>query len=283
MKSVKIFSAFVFIALFSVLLSIVFGWNLFAVSALLTLVYCIPMPAGVAGLNLPAINRLASNGHLTNYEGDMRNNDYTGYGDHLVDFGGAKLDFGTELGSNRIFAITIVNASASSATVLLNPSYSPQTGARVATAAEGQMIATDGTGTVSGSGSPSTITNFLAFVKANPTRVLGIKISSTNDAQLAVTMTISRKSPFRNLESELIPLSLYTSEYANNSKMITVRREFQLDDQTEVAVPVPAGTTTTFILVCGAVLNTSAALNTKAQLASTNPQVQSVKAAISGQ
>lgn len=210
---------------------------------------------------------------LSNYEGDQAS-EYTGYGDDLLDFGGKSLDFASEVGTNRVFSITISNTTGADQTVILCPSYIPS-GANVAT--DGAIIAN-----LVGTGAPKTIRNFLGFIALNPTSVVALKIVSTVDQQLAQTINILRKSPFRDLEAELINLASFSSEYAQNSKMLTVRRAFQLDNQTEVNVIVPSTAVTTFTFYCGAVLNTSSALSSKSKRAGKNIKVATARNMMAG-
>jgi len=221
---------------------------------------------------LDEINNLASNAGLTSYEGDEQN-PYTGFGDDLVDFGGKNLDFASEIATDRIFSITIANTTGADQTVLLVPSYVPSIPANVAT--DGAIIVN-----LVGSGAPKTIKNFLSFVAMNPTSVVAMRITSNQDMQLAQVINILRKSPFRDLENEQIVISSFTTEFATNSKMVTIRRPFQIDNQTEVNVVVPNNATTTFSFYCGAVLNTAKALNAKSNRAGRNSKVAGSRALI---
>lgn len=228
-------------------------------------------------MNLQKINQLSREAGYTNYEGD-EGNMYTGYQDDFIDFGGKDLDFASEIATDRVFTYTITNATAGTLTALLCPSYSPNTPAGTYPIVEGVMVAN-----FSASGSPKTITNFLAFINVNPTSIIAMKIVSNVSAQLAAVMNIVRKSPFRDLETEQIVLGSYTSEINNNDKMVTVRRPFQMDNQTEISLPIPAGATTSITFYCGAVLNTARALNNKSNRAGRSTAVANTRALVQAQ
>jgi len=226
--------------------------------------------------SLDHINELAGDAGMTSYDGDYQET-YTGLGDDFVDFGGKALDFASEIASDRIFSITVNNAGAYGGpiTVLLTPSYIPSIAGNVVR--DGGL---SGAASVVCSGAPKTIAEFIAFIGRNPTAVVAMKVRSTHAEQLAQTINITRKSPFATLGSEQINLESFTTEIANNDKMVTVRRPFQIDDQTEVSVVVPQGATTTFTFYCGAVLNTAKALHSKSNRAGKNVKVASSRAMV---
>lgn len=219
-------------------------------------------------MNLQEINDQMDD--LSNYDGDDANT-YTGFGDDLVDFGGNGVDFANEIGTDRVYSMTITNTTGATQTVILCPSYVPSNAAAVIR--DGVIIAN-----LSAVGAPKTIANFLGFIAQNPTSVVAFRVSTDNTQMLYQTITLTRKSPFRDLESEYIPLGSFTTEFATNDKMVTVRRPFQMDNQTELSVTIPTATNVTFTFYCGAVLNTSKALNNKSKRAGRNRRVAAGRA-----
>jgi hypothetical protein len=211
-------------------------------------------------MDLQYITRQA-NEEMSNYEGDENRGreytGYTGYKDDFVDFDGKGLSFASSIAANRVYTVTISNTTGANQTVLLCPSYVPSSANVVADGVIG------GVANFIGSGSPKTIANFLAWVNVNPTHVVAMRIQSTLAAQLQQTMTFTRKSPFKDLETDLINLGSFVNEANNNDKLVTINRPFQMDNQTEISVPIPSTAVTTFTFFCGAVLNTAAALNNK--------------------
>ena len=208
-------------------------------------------------MNLAAINAAADN-DISNYDGRNQPGYYTGFGDDFVDFDGQNLDFARAVKAKRIFTFTITNTSTTlDKTVILFPSYFPDT-------TGGQILLSDGAvGVITGSSTPSTIEHMKAWAMLNPTQVTAMRIVSNNALQLQQTMYLRRKSPFKKLTDDYIPIGAFQSEVNNNDKMVTVNSPFQIDNQTEISLLIPLNTTTSITFFCGAVLNTAAALNNK--------------------
>lgn len=208
---------------------------------------------------------------------------YTGKGDSFLDFKGNAADFGSEISLDKVFAFIITNASADAQVVLLNPSYSPSVLARVIKT--GAIVYTSGATDLTASGSPTTVEEFLAFIKSNPTVVVKTMIKSNNADQLQRALIFSKKSPFKLPDSDRINVASFVSEYASNDKLATIKREYQLDDQTELSLEIPPAvggvpTSTTITFYCGASLNTANALALKKAQAMLSPEVQNTKSAL---
>ncbi len=213
-------------------------------------------------MDLQAIQR-AADSDISNYDGRNSPEYYTGFGDDFVDFDGQGLDFARAVQAKRIINFTIVNASTTvTRTVLLFPSYFPDL-------TNAQTLTDGASGNITGSATPASIAHMQAWVMLNPTQVLAMKIVTNQTNQLAQTLYLRRKSPFKTLTTDYIPLNAFTSEVNNNDKMVTVQSPFQLDNQTEIALDIVPSSTTTITLFCGAVLNTAAALNNKFKKAAT--------------
>jgi hypothetical protein len=216
-------------------------------------------------MNLQRVNDAGRQLGYSNYAGDRQGARYSGFGDEFVDLGSKAVDFSQEMATGRIFAITITNGSGVQQKVFLTPSYNPTDATRVVR--DGAIPTAGNIATLTGAGSPTTIAEWLAFISKNPSRVVAFQIASSTSAQLGVIMNIVPKSPYNTLENRLIPLGAFRNEYAFNDKIVTIKQGFQVDDQTEVSVDVPAGATTTFTFYMGAILNTAKALNDKALIA----------------
>lgn len=272
MKLFKSASTLLFIIAATVLFSTSFGWNPVVVCTVLTIASFIPMPKNidVVGINIARVNNAASQMYK-NYEGDRRGQRYVGFGDEFVDLGNKAQDFGQEMATGRVFAITIANGSGAQQKVYFvtpNPSFVPTDATRIIR--DGAIPTGAAIATLIGSGSPDTIASWLAFMQNNPSRSVGFQVSSTSAAQLGVIMNIVPRSPYSNLQNELIPLGAFRNEYAFNDKILTMRKQIQFDNQTEISVDIPAGATTTFTFYMGAILNTAKALNDKAMIANAN-------------
>jgi hypothetical protein len=213
----------------------------------------------------------------------MNPQQYTGKGDAFLDFKANAADFGSELNLDKVFSFAITNASDEAQVVLLNPSYAPSTAARVIKT--GVIAYAGGATDLTAQGSPTTIEEFLAYVKANPTVVVKTQIKSNNADQLAKALIFSRKSPFKAPDSDRINLASFLSEFASNDKLVAVKREYQLDDQTELSLEIPpavgaVATTTTITFYCGASLNTANALANKKAQAMLSSEVQNTKSSL---
>lgn len=208
---------------------------------------------------------------------------YTGKGDAFLDFKGNAADFGSEINLDKVFAFTITNASANAQIVLLNPSYYPSVLARVIKT--GAIAYAGGATDLTAAGSPNSIEEFLSFIKANPTVIVKTQIKSNNASQLDRALVFSKKSPFKLPDSDRINLASFLSEFASNDKLATVKREYQLDDQTELSLEIPPAvggvpTTTTITFYCGASLNTANALANKKAQAMLSESVQTTKSVL---
>lgn len=212
--------------------------------------------------------RRQAQSELSNYGGptleyggpsDDQEDNYTGYDDDMLDFEG-ETSFINEENSNRNFTFTIDNtANNTDQTVLLNPSFQPSSPNKVA---DGNFLSVAGA-TLVGTGAPGLINSLLAFVKENPSKVVMFKIESTHAEQIGKTMKLIGRSPFRTLETEDIPFSFYRNENTQQDKIVTVRRPFFWDNQTEIQMVIAASARTTISFIFGAIANTAKSLRVK--------------------
>jgi hypothetical protein len=207
---------------------------------------------------------------------------YTGHGDHAVQFEGAASSFADEGKTGLTFSMKITNtgANAVDALLALNPGYftlpaqiKDATGTAVA------AVVTDGliTGTVvagtnvQGIGSPKPIVDFLGFLRYNPTRFTGLKMLVDNSAQLDNVIYVKQNSPFRNLEDKQITPSIYKDSTQPDDKRVEIPLEdYQMDNNTTVITTISAGRTVTFTWFVGAILNPAYELASKAKAARAN-------------
>lgn len=210
-------------------------------------------------------------GQYIQFEGGQPNSyfeGYTGQSDEFLDFGGSNSSFASEFDTDLQFTITIVK-SATAGTVYLIPGLQYYTNR----SANGFLTNTGGTDTAgnaltSASGSPATITEFYDFIAANPTRLLGLKVSSSTNTQLDQTIVYQEQSPFRSLQSRNIPLSSIADQNTFNRNLGKIQTpDMVISQQTRMALYIPASAETTVVFYCGAVLNTSLALQKKADKA----------------
>lgn len=121
-------------------------------------------------------------------------------------------------------------------------------------------------------GRPYSIQDFFAFIKGNPTNLLGMKIAdnSTDSMQVDMPLQITPKSPFKTLQSTpLYPSTQLTQDSFQKNVVLFDTENIVLSDQTAIeytvapalGVNTPRVVSITFI--CGAVLNPAKALENK--------------------
>lgn len=217
---------------------------------------------------------------LSHFDDEVGFMGYNGFGDDTLDFGGTNVSFNNEIASQRLFTFILNNTSTSSQKVLLFGGIAPSLPTRVAKT--GNIEYVTGATNLTCSGNPQAVELFQKYVEQNPCRVLGVKVQSSSDLQLATGLKIETKTPFNVPGNRVINFSNYTSEYASNNKMATVRQEFQIDALTEIEVEIPANTQSSFVFSIGAVYSQSGALKNKAARAAQNPGVAQHRVMLAG-
>ncbi|MCX6250724.1 MAG: hypothetical protein NTX61_08230 [Bacteroidetes bacterium] len=191
---------------------------------------------------------------------------YTGYDDSFVDFGGFNMSFANAGDSGRIFVMTITNSDTTAAHIAyLTPGYFWVPGATVnGVVKTGAFNDTSGVAGLSGSGSPKVIEEFLGFIMHNPVAIHGIKVEGSVTAQVSQQLIIEQLSPFKVLQQGIINLGSYQNENTFRDKIVTVPTPALIvSNQVRISISIPAGCTTTFTWLAGAILNPSHALAQK--------------------
>lgn len=247
-----------------------------------------PAMVGNAAANLACIKRLeaVAKKNLSNFDGDdllsysgdiaAEFNAYTGAGDVFVDFDGNN-SFLDEEGRRheRIITITIENANATDEVIRILGgllSNERDLGFGFFPMVRGQLLADGNNFAVSNN--PITLTTkpnkweyFRAFIKNNPSRCLGFKVTSTDANQIEQTILIKRESPFKNLQDRTIYLANYQNEHTFRDKQVTVPEHIQFDDQQFIETTIVANSTMTITFYFGAVLNLGKTLIKKSAIA----------------
>lgn len=190
-------------------------------------------------------------------EGDTN---YIGAGDNLLDFGKAK-SFVEEDETQKRFKITISNASAADEVIVLNPGFR--------SSFTGKSIIADGTikNSVTASGSPQSIAQLLGYIKNNPTRLRKIDVKVDDVAQMEEAIVLRKETPFQTpVEVQKVP-SDYVDGDTNNPKAATIDdvKDWVLSGMTEMETKVQAGRTITLSFLFGASVDTTEAVNKKAE------------------
>jgi len=135
---------------------------------------------------------------------------------------------------------------------------------------EGDVITTTDK-VVTCKGKPKSYDEFLAFIKNNPARLLGMKMQVDDDSQLSEDITVRKISPFRSLQDRTISPSIFKNSSQNNSKLVEIPlQDEQLDNQTVMLYTLGAGRTVTFTFFIGAIRNVAGELDAKAKIARKN-------------
>lgn len=227
--------------------------------------------AGLFGAAAPSNDDLENfaEENFSSFEGDAGL--YTGEGDHFLNFNGAG-GFANEGASPRQFTVTITNGTAADQTVTLIPGYTWKPGDTDATRKilfDGTMYTDGSSNTVVGAGSPKTIKEFLAFINANPTSLVGMQVTSNNSStQVKQQMTINDLSPFRTLENRVVNLANYADQNTYQDKTLTFPlKDVVIGPETEITLPIIANSVCTITFYCGGVFSNSSALKNKKALA----------------
>lgn len=240
---------------------------------------------------------------LSSYEGSQSVS-YDPAVDPYLDFGGnsdpVQRVFANSIANKRLFTFKVVNTGTIAQKVLIF--YSRTSGLKAANTnlTIGYVRTTDGTPATAFKGiDPSTnapaplaemhaisndseyIEDFIEYCHRNPTRLLGIRVSSTESAQIDQTIVVGKHNGFLGRAiTNKYNLAAHVDENTIRDTMVTFVCNDQLDDYTfmELIIPAPTGgakeTTTTIMFMCGASHSNAAALSNKTAIATNAVLVQ---------
>lgn len=224
--------------------------------------------------------------NLSSYEGQdlLLNSDYSGYGDPFVQFDGPGKSFMNEKneGNNFPMKFTNTDANAVDRTIAICPGYfttasnikDSQGNAVDAIATDGTIVGSLGAlNRLVGSATKKTIQEFLDFIKYNPTRIVGLKMTVDDEIQFSENIYFKQNSPLRNLEDRTIVPDDWKTSQDNDAKRAEIPlagQNVQFDNQTTIVTKILAARTVTYNWFLGAILNTAAALSNKAIVAKNN-------------
>jgi hypothetical protein len=209
--------------------------------------------------------------NFSNFGGDpMLSKDFTGYtgeGDDMLDFAGGPADsFADAVDNKRIFTMTLVNAAVATRIAYLFGGYANPTGE----IADGAFNDANGNAGLTGTGTPNTIANFKAYIKNNPSLLLGFRVKSTDATQMDQQITWTLLNPFKVAESRNIVIANYVDENNFNDKIATVTEGGVVSIMTQVQIPIVASSTATITAYFGPSLNNHRALENKTEKAKKN-------------
>lgn len=196
-------------------------------------------------------------------QAEKRYSNYSGYlgdDDEFLNFSGDSGSFAQPVRQSRTFTCSLNNATANNDSVLLCPGLVPS---EPGTITDGVFVGVGGNNITGTTGSPGRIKDFVWFIQKMPSLIAGIKLVSTNAVQMAQTLTIVEKSPFKQAESKVIDTGIFQSAYAFNGTILEVAEPFYMDYKTQVQYPVMANTTVVITFFVGVSLDTAKALREK--------------------
>lgn len=205
---------------------------------------------------------------------DNFDDDYDGFGDDFVQFDDDNFDgfaglvhsFANEIRSQRAFIFTINNTNATGEkyyfTVGYEVLFSLLSNAGNGIMFEGPFLSVAGN-PLTCSGQTNSYTNFWMFSLLNPTRVVALKILSTELANHEQAFEVERLSPYKKIGTRHIFASVYKNEFVQNQTITTIKEGFDFNNQTKVTGWIAPNSSITYTFIMGSVLNTAAALSRK--------------------
>jgi hypothetical protein len=202
----------------------------------------------------------------------MENLPYIGEGDLDLQFGGAVQNFAQEGHAGKQFSFSVSNAALVNRTVQLFAGYltgSPLRPGQLTDGAFNDIQGNPGLEAVSGDDQIK-IAELHEFLKHNPTRLVMMRIQSTDERQMNEKIRISQHNVFARQGTETIDPAIYKTAGDFNSKIVTFPVDVQLDDKSDVKYTFVNGSTTTITLYFGATLDKALSLRRKAAIARAN-------------
>ena len=212
-----------------------------------------------------------------NFEDFMNggNDDYIGANDEFLDYGGVGATFAAHNQGFRTASIQITATASNTVSKLqlfgdllagaANPNY-PMI-------KEGTIAEVSGTPTITGQGSPKSMNQLLAWLQYQPTILQGMQIATAETTILSSIIERYETSPFRDMATDPINLSVFRNEYQYQSTLLTIPKINQvIGNQNYWYITIPTGKafTMTINLYFGVSLNTSTALQNKMLRANAN-------------
>lgn len=206
--------------------------------------------------------------------------DYIGADDEFLDYGGNGVSFAAHNQGFRTASIQIsVTANNSKVTklqlfgdLLVGAVDSSKPIIKEGTIASETIGGTD-TATITGSGSPKSINQLLAWLQQQPTILQGMQIATSQTTILSSIIERYETSPFRDMSTDPINLSVFRNEYQYQTGLLTIPKINQvISNQNYWYISIPTGTafTMTINLYFGAALNNATALQNKMTRAMSN-------------
>ncbi len=204
---------------------------------------------------------------LSSFEGDA-DMLYTGESDDFLNFNGAQ-SFANEVEGARIFVVNfdVPDTITAAAKIAVLKGYEDGNTALPAISGDKVLVGKDGEGKslfAKVSGSPSSVTGFIEYIKNVPANLVGMRVQSNKPEQLQQVMQFVEKSPFSSPESKDFFLGSFINENTYRDNIVTVPTPgIILGPETELLMNLVPGAKVSVTFFVGAVLSTSSALRKK--------------------
>ena len=194
--------------------------------------------------------------------------DYIGADDEFLDFGGNGISFAAHNQGFRTASITISVTSANdkSKLQLFGDLLVGAADSNVPMIKEGTIYEKSSAAAITGTGSPKSINQLLAWLQQQPTILQGMQIATAQTSILSGIIERYETSPFRDMSTDPINLSVFRNEYQYQTGLLTIPNINQvISNQNYWYITIPTGTafTMTINLYFGAALNNATALQNK--------------------
>ena len=211
--------------------------------------------------------------NMSSFEGDA-DMLYTGESDDFLNFNGAQ-SFANEVEGARIFVVNfdVPDTITSAAKIAVLKGY--EDGSEIPTIIDNKVKVGEGAEEINGhsvpktffatvSGSPSSVTGFIEYVKNVPANLVGMRVQSDKPEQLQQVMQFVEKSPFSSPQSKDFFLGSFINENTYRDNIVTVPTPgIILGPETELLMNLVPGAKVSVTFFVGAVLSTSSALRKK--------------------
>lgn len=201
---------------------------------------------------------------------------YIGDGDEFLDFGGMAISFAAHNQGYRTASIQINVTSGNTSVSKLQLFGDLLVGAVDSSKPmikEGVISEESGATTISAQGSPKSINQLLAWLQQQPSVLQGIQLATSQTSILSSIIERYETSPFRDMATDPINLSVFRNEYQFQNNILTIPQINQVignQNYWYITIPTATAFTLTINLYFGASLNTSTALQNKMRRANSN-------------
>lgn len=118
-------------------------------------------------------------------------------------------------------------------------------------------------GLVVSTGSEKSVDDFVNYMMFNPTRIIGINVTSDNALQLKQDFILRKNTPFKTTETKMVRPKNFQNQDVFQDKTVTFPVDFQLDANTTLEYAVAINSTVSLTFYCGGSASVHKALDNK--------------------